>query len=180
LRQPFAVSFHARLLSGRPGGDQVETSDARWFTIGDIPALPIRSAACLCQHAHLGGQYRYWQLLGGERERTHPPWMSTGTGPAGETAEGCLINPGGCLGYSRADELPVPDRPAHAKRRRPITIATPVDARHPRAIKGRSPGDRHYHQGRNDKFRARSRQAAGSPGFSRQAGRRASFAGLQP
>ena len=30
--------------SGSPGGDQVETSDARWFTIGDIPALPIRPA----------------------------------------------------------------------------------------------------------------------------------------
>jgi hypothetical protein len=43
-RQPFAVCFHARPLSGSPGGDQVETSDARWFTIGDIPALPIRPA----------------------------------------------------------------------------------------------------------------------------------------
>ena len=44
VRQPFAVCFHARPLSGSPGGDQVETSDARWFTIGDIPALPIRPA----------------------------------------------------------------------------------------------------------------------------------------
>jgi len=47
VRQPFAVCFHARLLSGSPGGDQVETrwtSDARWFTTGDIPALPIRPA----------------------------------------------------------------------------------------------------------------------------------------
>jgi len=44
VRQPFAVCFHARLLSGSPGGNQVETSDARWFTAGDIPALPIRSA----------------------------------------------------------------------------------------------------------------------------------------
>ena len=42
VRQPFAVSFHARPLSGSPGGDQVETSDARWFTAGDIGALPIR------------------------------------------------------------------------------------------------------------------------------------------
>ena len=42
VRQPFAVCFHARPLSGSPGGDQVETSDARWFTSGDIPALPIR------------------------------------------------------------------------------------------------------------------------------------------
>ena len=44
VRQPFAVCFHARPLCGSPGGDQVETSDARWFTIGDIPALPIRPA----------------------------------------------------------------------------------------------------------------------------------------
>ena len=44
VRQPFAVCFHARPLSGSPCGDQVETSDARWFTIGDIPALPIRPA----------------------------------------------------------------------------------------------------------------------------------------
>ena len=42
--QPFAVCFHARPLSGSPGGDQVETSDARWFTTGDLPALPIRPA----------------------------------------------------------------------------------------------------------------------------------------
>ena len=42
VRQPFAVCFHARPLCGSPGGDQVETSDARWFTIGDIGALPIR------------------------------------------------------------------------------------------------------------------------------------------
>src|SRR5256714_2689187 len=47
VRQPFAVCFHARPLSGSPGGDQVETSDARWFTIGDIPALPIRPATRL-------------------------------------------------------------------------------------------------------------------------------------
>jgi 8-oxo-dGTP diphosphatase len=40
VRQPFAVCFHARPLSGSPGGDQTETSDALWFTIGDIPALP--------------------------------------------------------------------------------------------------------------------------------------------
>jgi len=44
VRQPFAVCFHARPLSGSPAGDQVETSDARWFTTGDIPALPIRPA----------------------------------------------------------------------------------------------------------------------------------------
>ncbi len=44
VRQPFAVCFHARPLSGSPGGDQEETSDARWFTTGDIPALPIRPA----------------------------------------------------------------------------------------------------------------------------------------
>jgi len=44
VRQPFAVCFHARPLSGTPGGDQVETSDARWFTAGDIGALPIRPA----------------------------------------------------------------------------------------------------------------------------------------
>jgi 8-oxo-dGTP pyrophosphatase MutT (NUDIX family) len=44
VRQPFAVCFHARPLSGSPGGDQVETSDARWFTTGDIPVLPIRPA----------------------------------------------------------------------------------------------------------------------------------------
>ena len=44
VRQPFAVCFHARPLSGSPGGNQVETSDARWFTIGDTPALPIRPA----------------------------------------------------------------------------------------------------------------------------------------
>lgn len=42
VRQPFAVCFHARPLCGSPGGDQVETSDARWFSAGDIPALPIR------------------------------------------------------------------------------------------------------------------------------------------
>jgi 8-oxo-dGTP diphosphatase len=42
--QPFAVCFHARPLSGSPGGDHVETSDARWFTAGDILALPIRPA----------------------------------------------------------------------------------------------------------------------------------------
>ena len=44
VRQPFAVCFHARPLGGSPGGDQVETSDARWFALGDIPALPIRPA----------------------------------------------------------------------------------------------------------------------------------------
>jgi hypothetical protein len=44
VRQPFAVCFHARPLSGSPDGDHVETSDARWFTTGDIPALPIRPA----------------------------------------------------------------------------------------------------------------------------------------
>ena len=44
VRQPFAVCFHARPLYGSPGGDQVETSDARWFTTGDIAALPIRPA----------------------------------------------------------------------------------------------------------------------------------------
>ena len=44
VRQPFAVCFHARPLSGSPGGDQVETSDARWLTISDISALPIRPA----------------------------------------------------------------------------------------------------------------------------------------
>jgi 8-oxo-dGTP diphosphatase len=44
VRQPFAVCFHARPLSGSPAGDQVETSDARWFTPGDIGALPIRPA----------------------------------------------------------------------------------------------------------------------------------------
>jgi 8-oxo-dGTP diphosphatase len=44
VRQPFAVCFHARPLSGNPGGDQVETSDARWSTAGDIPALPIGPA----------------------------------------------------------------------------------------------------------------------------------------
>ncbi len=42
--QPFAVCFHARPLSGSPGGDQVETSDARWFTTADIGALAIRPA----------------------------------------------------------------------------------------------------------------------------------------
>ena len=44
VRQPFAVCFHGRPLFGSPGGDQVETSDARWFTTGDIAALPIRPA----------------------------------------------------------------------------------------------------------------------------------------
>jgi len=44
VRQPFAVCFHARPRSGSPGGDQVETSDARWFALGDIPALPLRPA----------------------------------------------------------------------------------------------------------------------------------------
>jgi ADP-ribose pyrophosphatase YjhB (NUDIX family) len=44
VRQPFAVCFHASPLYGSTGGDQVETSEARWFTIGDIPALPIQSA----------------------------------------------------------------------------------------------------------------------------------------
>ena len=44
VRQPFAVCFHARPLSGSPAGDQVETSDARWFTTADIGALPIRPA----------------------------------------------------------------------------------------------------------------------------------------
>jgi len=44
VRQPFAVCFHARPLCGSPGGDQVETSDARWFSIGDMPALPIGPA----------------------------------------------------------------------------------------------------------------------------------------
>ncbi len=44
VRQPFAVCFHARPLCGSLSGDQVETSEARWFTAGDIPALPIRPA----------------------------------------------------------------------------------------------------------------------------------------
>ena len=62
VRQPFAVCFHASPLSGSPGGDQVETSDARWFTTGDIPALPIRPAMRLRidhaltpgPHCHIG------------------------------------------------------------------------------------------------------------------------------
>jgi 8-oxo-dGTP diphosphatase len=44
VRQPFAVCFHARPLYGSPGGDQVETSEARWFTTGEIPALSIQPA----------------------------------------------------------------------------------------------------------------------------------------
>ena len=44
VRQPFAVCFDARPLSGSLAGDQVETSDARWFTTADIPALPIHPA----------------------------------------------------------------------------------------------------------------------------------------
>jgi len=44
VRQPFAVCFHARPLSGSPAGDQVETSDARWFTPADIGALPVSPA----------------------------------------------------------------------------------------------------------------------------------------
>jgi len=43
VRQPFAVCFHARPLSGSPGGDQVEASGPV-VTTGDIPALPIRPA----------------------------------------------------------------------------------------------------------------------------------------
>ncbi len=42
VRQPFAVCFHARPLRGSPGGDQAETSDARWYALGDISALSIR------------------------------------------------------------------------------------------------------------------------------------------
>ena len=43
-RRKFSPQFRAeaRPLAGSPGGDQVETSDARWFTTGDLPALPIR------------------------------------------------------------------------------------------------------------------------------------------
>jgi 8-oxo-dGTP diphosphatase len=44
VRQPFAVCFHARPLSGSPDGDQIETSDARWFATDEIPTLPIRPA----------------------------------------------------------------------------------------------------------------------------------------
>jgi 8-oxo-dGTP pyrophosphatase MutT (NUDIX family) len=44
VRQPFVVCFHARPRSGSPGGDDVETSDARWVAIGDISVLPIRPA----------------------------------------------------------------------------------------------------------------------------------------
>jgi 8-oxo-dGTP pyrophosphatase MutT (NUDIX family) len=44
VRQPFVVCFHARPLYGSPDGDQVETSDASWFTIGNTSALPIRPA----------------------------------------------------------------------------------------------------------------------------------------
>jgi ADP-ribose pyrophosphatase YjhB (NUDIX family) len=44
VRQPFAVCFHACPLSGSPGGDQVETSDARWFTASDLAVLPIGPA----------------------------------------------------------------------------------------------------------------------------------------
>jgi hypothetical protein len=44
VRQPFAVCFHARPLSGSPDGNQVETSDARWFTLSNIGALSIRPA----------------------------------------------------------------------------------------------------------------------------------------
>jgi len=57
VRQPFAVCFHALPLSGSPGGDQVETSDARWFTPADIPALPIRPAIRLrIGHALIPGR----------------------------------------------------------------------------------------------------------------------------
>jgi 8-oxo-dGTP diphosphatase len=60
VRQPFAVCFYARLLSGSPGGDQVETSDARWFALGDIGALPVRPAMRLrIGHALAPGRPRH-------------------------------------------------------------------------------------------------------------------------
>jgi hypothetical protein len=71
VRQPFAVCFHARPLSGCPAGDQVETSDARWFAIGDIP--PCRSARpCAC----------------GSITRSPPPAPAT-SADTGITAPGC-------------------------------------------------------------------------------------------
>jgi 8-oxo-dGTP pyrophosphatase MutT (NUDIX family) len=60
VRQPFAVCFHARPRSGSPGGDDVETSDARWIAIGDISALPIHPAMRIrIAHALTPGRPRH-------------------------------------------------------------------------------------------------------------------------
>jgi 8-oxo-dGTP diphosphatase len=56
----FAACFRARPRSGSPGGDDVETSDARWIAIGDISALPIRPAMRIrIAHALTPGRPRH-------------------------------------------------------------------------------------------------------------------------
>jgi len=71
VRQPFAVCFHARPLSGSPGGNQAETSDARWFTLGDIPAL-----------ARPGGAWELRWLLPHLPVTTSVIWRCSTTGVA--------------------------------------------------------------------------------------------------
>ena len=44
VRQPFAVCFHARPLSGSPGGTRWRPATPSGSPSGDIPALPIRPA----------------------------------------------------------------------------------------------------------------------------------------
>jgi 8-oxo-dGTP diphosphatase len=62
VRQPFAVCFHATARPGTPRPDHVEASDACWWDVADLDALPVqpavrrrlRDALTEPQQVHLG------------------------------------------------------------------------------------------------------------------------------
>src|SRR3954451_9460130 len=41
VRQEFSVCFHARVISGEPRQDDVETKAAEWVDVADVPELDI-------------------------------------------------------------------------------------------------------------------------------------------
>ncbi|WP_328302140.1 NUDIX domain-containing protein [Actinomycetospora sp. NBC_00405] len=41
VRQEFSVCFHARVITGAPRQDNVETKAAKWVDVTDVPALDI-------------------------------------------------------------------------------------------------------------------------------------------
>jgi 8-oxo-dGTP diphosphatase len=58
IRQPFAVCFHAVARPGVPYPDLVETSDARWWPIRDLDALPMQPAMRLRLHDAISEPHR--------------------------------------------------------------------------------------------------------------------------
>jgi 8-oxo-dGTP diphosphatase len=58
IRQPFAVCFHATALPGVPRPDLVEVSDARWWPVTEVDALPMQPAVWLRLHHALTEPYK--------------------------------------------------------------------------------------------------------------------------